>query len=65
MLDGGNVLETLVDELLQSGFQICDLDVELDVITVELVVVVVQQIVTLQTKFFDDLMKLINQTFHT
>eukprot|EP00968_Pinguiococcus_pyrenoidosus_P007308 scaffold486_cov254-Pinguiococcus_pyrenoidosus.AAC.1 len=54
VLDGRDVLEALVDELLEAALQVADLHVELDVVAVELVVVVVQQVVAAQLEVLDD-----------
>ncbi len=57
LLDAGDALEAVVDEILQLGLQVGNFDVELNVVAVELVVVKIQQIVVLGAKLPKDVLE--------
>jgi len=51
-------VEVVVDEILQFDIQMRNLHVELDVITVEFVVLVIQQLMSLLLEIIDDLFEM-------
>jgi len=64
VLNGGDVLERLVDELLEGSLQVGDANVELNVVAVELVVVVVEEVVLLAAELRLDLEELVDERLH-
>ncbi len=57
LLDAGDALEAFVDEMLELGLQIGNFDVELNVVSVELVVVKIQQVVIFGAKLPKDVLE--------
>mmetsp|Transcript_23248 Transcript_23248/g.48265 ORF Transcript_23248/g.48265 Transcript_23248/m.48265 type:complete len:321 (-) Transcript_23248:1451-2413(-) len=64
LLDGNDVLEGLVDELLKGTLKVRDANIELDIITVKLVVVVVKEVVRLGAELLLNLVETIDERFH-
>mmetsp|Transcript_78731 Transcript_78731/g.197816 ORF Transcript_78731/g.197816 Transcript_78731/m.197816 type:complete len:335 (-) Transcript_78731:299-1303(-) len=63
-LDRGDLLKGLVDELAQVVLQVLDPDVELHVVTIELVLLEVQEVVALRLEGHEDGLEGVHQGLH-
>ena len=64
MSNGRNVLKRVINKLLHAPLQVRYFDAELDEVSIELVVVIIEQIMIPGTKLLLDLHELIDQRLH-
>ena len=65
MLDAGDARKGLVDEVLEKPFKIRNLNIELHVIAIEVILLELQQVVSLLLEPLHDVVESLAQILHT